>query len=52
MTDELETMPALAEWRDGDPELLAQGRADVPPDARRAGGPYSRERTLVTKSWG
>jgi hypothetical protein len=32
----LEAMAALAEWCDGDPALLAQARADVCRDTRRA----------------
>ena len=32
----LEAMASLAEWCDGDPELLAQARADVLRDTRRA----------------
>jgi hypothetical protein len=32
----LEAMAALAEWCDGDPELLAQARADVLRDRRKA----------------
>ena len=32
----LEAMAALAEWCDGDPQLLEQARADVLRDARRA----------------
>jgi hypothetical protein len=32
----LEAMASLAEWCDGDPELLAQARADALRDTRRA----------------
>ena len=32
----LEAMASLAEWCDGNPELLAQARADVLRDARKA----------------
>jgi hypothetical protein len=32
----LEAMASLAEWCDGDPELLAQARADAERDTRRA----------------
>src|SRR6266567_3520360 len=32
----LEAMASLAEWCDGDPELLAQARADALGDTRRA----------------
>ena len=32
----LEAMASLAEWCDGNPELLAQARADVLQDARKA----------------
>ena len=32
----LEAIASLAEWCDGDPELLAQARADVLRDTRRA----------------
>jgi hypothetical protein len=46
----LEASASLAEWSDGDPELLAEARADVLGDTRRAQRVAHRVQETVTEN--